>query len=160
MKLDVRVRLVGETDNTVFWEGQLMRISESVDPVRDTMGLMVEVAKPYAGIIPGKKPPLLKGMSTAVDFYSPVKPTLVLPRKAVHQGRVYIADDNDQLRIEPVNIMFMQSNMMIPDADSAARLVGRKIIVSDVIPVISGMPLKVIHAAEYERQLAISASGL
>jgi len=160
MKLDVRVRLVGETDNTVFWDAELLHISESVDPVRDTMGLVVEVAEPYAGIIPGKKPPLLKGMSTAVDFYSPVKPTLVLPRKAVHQGRVYIADENDTLRIEAVKILFMQGNMMIPDADSADRLAGRRIVVSDVIPVISGMPLKVIYAEEYEQQLAKSASGL
>jgi multidrug efflux pump subunit AcrA (membrane-fusion protein) len=160
MQLDVRVRLVGETDRAVFWEGTLLRISESVDPVRDTLGLVVEVAEPYAGIIPGIKPPLLKGMSTAVEFYSPVKPALVLPRKAVHQGRVYIVGENNTLRIEPVKILFMQGNIMVPDADSAARLAGKKLIISDVIPVISGMPLKLIHAAEYEQKLAERALGL
>jgi len=160
MQLEVRVRLVGDTDGSVYWEGQLRRLSESVDPVRDTLGMVVEVANPYAGIIPGKKPPLLKGMSTAVEFYSPLKPTLVLPRKAVHQGRVYIADENNQLIIVPVNILFMQGNMMIPDEQSAARLAGRKIIISDVIPVMQGLPLKVIHAEEYEQELARRALAL
>ena len=136
-----------------------MRISESVDPVRDTLGLVVEVAKPYAGIIPGKKPPLLKGMSTAVEFYSPAAPTLVLPRKSLHQGRVYIVDENNNLHIEPVTIQFMQGNLIIVDADSAIRLAGKRIIISDVIPVIPGMPLKAIHAVEYEQDLALRASG-
>ena len=159
MQLDVRVRLVGETDRSVFWEGELKRISESVDPIRDTLGLVVEVAKPYAGIIPGKKPPLLKGMSTAVEFYSPAAPTVVLPRKSIHQGRVYVADENNELHIEPVTIQFMQGKLIIVDADSAIRLAGQRIIISDVIPVIPGMPLKVIHAVEYEQELALRALG-
>lgn len=159
MQLDVRVRLVGETDRSLFWEGELLRISESVDPIRDTLGLVVEVAKPYAGIIPGKKPPLLKGMSTAVEFYAPAAPTVILPRKSVHQGRVYVADENDKLQIEPVTIQFMQENLIIIDTDSAARLSGKRIIVSDVIPVIQGMPLKAIHAVEYEQELALKALG-
>ncbi len=160
MQLEVRVRLVGDTDGSIYWEGQLLRLSESVDPVRDTLGMVVEVANPYAGIIPGKKPPLLKGMSTAVEFYSQLKPTLILPRKAVHQGRVYIADENNQLVIEPVHIQFMQGNMMIPDEQSASRLAGRNIIISDVIPVMQGLPLKVIHAEDYEQELERRALGL
>ena len=159
MQLDVRVRLVGETDRSVFWKGELKRISESVDPIRDTLGLVVEVAKPYAGIIPGKKPPLLKGMSTAVEFYSPAAPTVVLPRKSIHQGRVYVVDENNELHIEPVTIQFMQGKLVIVDADSAIRLAGQRIIISDVIPVIPGMPLKVIHAVEYEQELALRALG-
>jgi len=160
MNLEVRVRLVGETDSAIYWEGRLLRLSESIDPVRDTLGLVVAIEEPYAGIIPGKNPPLLKGMSTAVDFYSPQKSTLVLPRKAVHQGRVYIAEDDNTLSIEPVTILFMQGNMMLPDESSAARLAGRKIIISDVVPVMQGLPLKVIHAIEYEQQLARRALAL
>ena len=160
MQLEVRVRLVGDTNSSIFWEGELMRISESVDPVRDTLGLVVKVANPYAGIIPGKKPPLLKGMSTAVEFYSPIKPTLVLPRKAVHQGRVYIAGENNELSIEPVNILFMQGNLMVPDVQSAAKLAGRRIIISDVVPVMQGLPLKVIQSTEYEQEMARLALGL
>lgn len=160
MDLEARVRLVGDKDSSIYWEGELLRISESIDPVRDTLGLVVKVSNPYAGIIPGKKPPLLKGMSMAVDFYSPARSTLVLPRKAVHQGRVYIVGDDDRLSIEPVTILFMQGNLMVPDADTAARLSGRRLIVSDVIPVIQGLPLKIIHAPEVEQELARNALGL
>ena len=159
MQLLVRVRLVGETEQGVFWDAQLARISESIDPVRDTMGLVVEVPRPYDGIVPGIKPPLLKGMSTSVEFFSPRKDTLVLPRKAVHQGRVYVAEENNELSIVPLTVHFRQGNLVIPDMESAARLDGRRIIISDVIPVMQGLPLAPTHAESYEQQLAALALG-
>ncbi len=159
MQLQVRVRLVGETSEGTYWDARLVRLSESVDPVRDTLGLVVEVPRPYDGIVPGVKPPLLKGMSTSVEFYSPQRSTLVLPRKAVHQGRVYVADEDDLLSIEPINIQFRQGNLVIPDAESSARLEGRRIIVSDVIPVMQGLPLRALHAESYEQQLGVLAQG-
>lgn len=160
MRLQARVRLVGDADDSVYWDAELVRISDSIDPVRDTLGLVVKVNDPYSGIVPGKKPPLLKGMSAAVEFYSPEKPTLVLPRKAVHQGRVYLVGKDDQLRIEPVKILFVQGNLMVPDAESAARLEGQRIIISDVVPVMQGLPLKTVSAVEYEQELAAYALGI
>lgn len=159
IQLEAKVRLVGDSDRSVFWQGELKRISESVDPIRDTLGLVVEVDDPYSGIIPGKKPPLLKGMSVSVTFLSPARPTLILPRKSLHQGRVYIADDNNQLHIEPVSVLFAQGGLVVLDASSAARLAGQKVIISDVIPVIQGMPLKVIESTDAERDLAQAALG-
>ena len=94
-----------------------------------------------------------------VEFYSPQTPTLVLPRKAVHQGRVYVADENSRLSIEPLTVHFMQGNLVIPDAASASRLEGRRIVVSDVIPVMQGLPLDLTRAESYEQQLAGLALG-
>lgn len=159
LHLQVRVRLVGESNDDVYWNARLVRLSESIDPVRDTLGLVVEVPRPYDGIIPGVKPPLIKGMSTSVEFYSPQQPTLVLPRRAVHQGRVYVADDQDRLLIEPIDIHFIEGTLVIPDAASAERLVGRRVIVSDVIPVMQGMPLELTRASDLEQQLAELAKG-
>lgn len=56
--LEAKVRIVGGDLNTV-WDGVLLRISESVDPIRDTLGLVVAVDNPYKGVIPGVRPPLL-----------------------------------------------------------------------------------------------------
>ena len=78
----------------------------------------------------------------------------------MHQGRVYIAGENNELSIEPVNILFMQGNLMVPDAQSAAKLAGRRIIISDVVPVMQGLPLKVIQSTEYEQEMARLALGL
>lgn len=159
MKLEARVRLVGDASNATVWDGKLIRMSESVDPTRDTLGLVVAVNKPYEGIIPGKRPPLLKGMYTSVEFLSPPKPTLVLPRKAVHQGRVYIATEKNTLAIRHVNILFTQGDLVVISDEKEAGIEGEKIIVSDVIPVMEDLPLKTIPADEYEKQLAFLALG-
>ena len=160
MQLEARVRLVGDASHLTVWDGTLLHLSESVDPTRDTLGLVVAVDKPYEGIIPGKRPPLLKGMYTSVEFFAPAKPTLVLPRKAVHQGRVYVATDENTLAIRPVTILFTQGDMVVlSGSEDAGIKVGEKIIISDVIPVIEGMPLKTITATEYEKRLRLIALG-
>ena len=153
MQLEARVRLVGDASQLTVWDGTLIRLSESVDPTRDTLGLVVAVDKPYEGIIPGKRPPLLKGMYTSVEFFSPAKLTLVLPRKAVHQGRVYVATEKNTLAIRPVTVLFTQGDLVvISDAEDSGLKVGEKIIINDVVPVMEGMPLKVIPAIAYEER--------
>lgn len=159
MQLEARVRLVGDSSDATIWDGELIRISESVDPTRDTLGLVIVVDAPYEGIIPGKRPPLLKGMYTSVELFSPAKPTLVVPRKAVHQGRVYIANDKNMLEVQAVNILFLQGNMVVLDDEKDAHLIGKKIIISDVIPVMEGLPLKPIVADDYQAELALKALG-
>jgi len=159
MNLEARVRLVGDSSDAAIWEGQLIRLSESVDPTRDTLGLVIAVDKPYEGIIPGERPPLLKGMYTSVELFSPAMPSLVVPRKAVHQGRVYVANDDNTLEIQPIHMLFQQGDMVVLDAGLDGDLVGRKIIISDVVPVIEGMPLKTIAAEAYQQQLVKHALG-
>ena len=154
MNLEARVRLVGDSSEATIWDGKLVRLSESVDPTRDTLGLVIVVDKPYEGIIPGKRPPLLKGMYTSVELLSPASLTLVLPRKAVHQGRIYIATEDNTLDIKPVHILFQEGNMLVLDSSKDSHLIGKKLIISDVIPVMLGMPLKAIVSDSYQKQLA------
>jgi hypothetical protein len=125
---------------------------------------VVVVDKPYEGIIPGKRPPLLKGMYTSVEFFAPARPTLVLPRKAVHQGRVYIATEKNKLAIRAVDVLFTQGDLVVlsdrvSDAPDAGIQLGDKLIISDVVPVMEGMPLKTIAAMEYEKQMMLNALG-
>ncbi len=159
MHLEARVRLVGDSSEDAIWDGKLVRMSESVDPTRDTLGLVIAVNKPYEGIIPGKRPPLLKGMYTSVELLTPAQPTLVLPRKAVHQGRVYIAKEDNTLDIKPVHVLFQEGNMLVLDSSKDSQLIGKKIIISDVIPVMQGMPLKLIEATDYQEHLKKQALG-
>jgi len=155
MQLETQVRLVGDLDNSATWTGKLIRLSESVDPTRDTLGLVIAVEKPYQGIIPGVRPPLLKGMYTSVELFAPAKPMLVIPRKAVHQGRVYLASDSNTLVIRPVTVLFSQGAFLViaeHNGNSGIKE-GEQLIISDVIPVMEGMPLKPIIANEYQQQL-------
>jgi hypothetical protein len=157
MRLEVRVSLVGFEGDTARWKGELLRISESIDPTRDTLGVVVAVNNPYEGIIPGKRPPLLKGMYTAVELYAPVQEILILPRKAIHQGRIYIAKDNNQLEIREVKVLHKQGRLVILDGGVEE---GERVIITDVIPVINGLPLNPIEAVEYEKEMARDALGV
>jgi len=154
LRLQANVSLVGYDSDFAHWKGKLLRISESIDPQRDTIGLVVAVSHPYKNIIPGKRPPLLNGMYASVEFYTPARKRIVIPRKAIHQGRVYIANNANQLEIRPVNILFMQGNLVIID-DGLKE--GEQLIINDVIPVMQGLPIKTIHALEYEKSLATIA---
>jgi len=157
VQLEARVSLVGFEGDTARWKGELLRISESIDPTRDTLGVVVAVNNPYVGIIPGKRPPLLKGMYTAVELFAPVKEILVLPRKALHEGRIYIANDNNELEIREVTILHRQGRLVILDGGVEE---GEKVIITDVIPVINGLPLKPVEAVEYEKEMARDALGV
>ena len=155
MQLETQVRLVGDLDNATVWDGKLIRLSESVDPTRDTLGLVIAVEKPYEGIIPGVRPPLLKGMYTSVELFAPAQTMMVIPRKSVHQGRVYIATPEHRLEIRPIKVLFSQGELLViadPNGNMGIKE-GEQLIISDVIPVMEGMPLKPIIANNYQQQL-------
>ncbi len=156
------VKLVGYDSPRAVWQGELLRIGEAIDPDRDTIGLVVAVNKPYELVIPGERPPLLKGMFASVEIFTPVRELFVIPRKAIHQGRIYLANDKNQLEIRPVSILFKQGNLVVIDIHAKGTAAstlkeGEKIIISDVIPLIDGLPLKPVLAETYEQQLAIDA---
>lgn len=159
LDLEARIRLVGDSNKQSVWQGKIIQLSESVDPTRDTLELTVQVDNPYQGIVPGIRPPLLKGMYTAVELYAPQKSTLVLPRKALHQGRVYIATDDNNLLIQAVDILYLQGELAVVNDSEENSLKGKKIIISDVVPVMQGLPLKVIEAAQYAQEMAQLALG-
>ncbi len=155
LNLEANVRLVGDTDD-VMWKGKLLRISESIDPIRDTLGLVVTVEHPYAGVIPGKRPPLLKGMYVSVEFLAPPKRQLVIPRNAIHQGRVYVATAENTLSIRKVKVGFSNGNQAVIERGLKA---GEKIILTDVIPVIEGLPIKPVMPTNEEQPSATESSA-
>ncbi len=156
MNLEARVRLVSNASDQSQWQGELIRLSESVDPSRDTLGLVVVVNNPYEKVIPGIRPPLLKGMYTSVEFFAPSKPTLVIPRKAVHQGRVYVAMSDNTLDIRPIEIAYSQGDLVVIKNGLNE---GEQLIVSDVIPVMQGLPVKQMIVEDYANELIKQAAG-
>ena len=154
--LEAKVRIVGGDLNTV-WDGVLLRISESVDPIRDTLGLVVAVDNPYKGVIPGVRPPLLKGMYASVEFLAQARDMLVIPRKALHEGRVYVVGKENTLSIRPVQINYSQGQLVVIK-DGLEE--GDKIITSDLVPVIEGIKLELIESDEFQKEIAALALGI
>ncbi len=153
--LSARVRLVNDMPSAV-WDARVLRISEAIDATRQTLGVVVGIDNPYEKIIPGRRPPLLKGMYTAVDLFAPTRPALVIPRKAIHQGRVYIANSDDRLVIRPVEIQLLQGDLAVIRGGIE---VGERVIITDLVPVIEGMPLQVSNASQFEAELQQRAVG-
>ena len=114
------------------------------------------VDNPYQKMIPGKRPPLLKGMYTAVDLLAPATSAMVIPRKAIHQGRVYLASAEDRLVIRPVEVQLTQGDMAVIRSGIEA---GERVIVTELVPVIEGMPLQVTMASQLEADLLRRAGG-
>lgn len=153
--LSARVRLVNGMPEAV-WEARVLRISEAIDATRQTLGVVVGVDDPYEKIIPGRRPPLLKGMYTAVDLFAPQREAMVIPRLALHEGRVYLADADDRLEIRPVDVQMTQGELaVIRDGIE----IGERVIVNDLVPIIEGMPLQVGPAPKMEEELRQRALG-
>lgn len=153
--LSARVRLVSDLPDAV-WEARVLRVSEAIDETRQTLGVVVGIDDPYEKIIPGRRPPLLRGMFTAVDLLAPEQSAMVIPRKAVHEGRVYIAGDDDRLEIRPVEIQLAQGDLVLV-RDGIE--IGERIVITDLTPVIESMPLEVRRATEVENYLRRRAIG-
>ena len=154
-QLRARVRLVNDLPDAQ-WEARVLRISESIDATRQTLGVVVGVDDPYQKAIPARRPPLFKGMYTAVDLFAPARDAIVIPRRALHEGRVYIANAEDRLEIRPVELQLTQGDLAVLRGGVVA---GERVVVTDLIPVIEGMPLEISRAGALEQQLRARAAG-
>ncbi|OOZ37532.1 efflux RND transporter periplasmic adaptor subunit [Solemya velesiana gill symbiont] len=136
--LDARVDL-REGALNASWEARFARISDTLDPKTRTVGVIVEVDQPYSGVEPGRRPPLFKGLFVEVTLSGKPRPdSLVVPRSALHDGRVYIANEENRLDIRKVEITLLQPEYAVIGSGLKA---GERIVVTDLNPAIQGMLL-------------------
>ncbi|MEO0972970.1 MAG: HlyD family secretion protein [Pseudomonadota bacterium] len=155
LQLQTRVRLVTGVPSA-SWNARVMRISDAIDATRQTVGIVVGVDDPYNRATPGARPPLVKGLYTAVDVIAPAQPALVVPRKAVHQGRVYTVSSERRLEIRSVEVKHVQNDLVVLEAGVAP---GEQVVITDLVPVIEGMPLQVTEAQDFQAAMRRQASG-
>ncbi len=121
------------------WDADVRRISDTVDPETRSIGVIVAVDRPYEQAIPGVRPPLIKGMFTEVELFAPAVPDVILlPRDAVRNGKVMIADGEDRLAFREVTVAYSYQDVaVIGDGIEA----GERVVISDPTPAIEGMLL-------------------
>ena len=127
------------------WPGRVARVSDRIDPQTRTVGVVVAVDRPYAIAartrddgIPAR-PALAKNMYVEVELRGMPQPgRVVIPRAAVHAGRVYVLNGEDRLELRKVSIAFEQEDVLVVGEGLRA---GERIVVSDLIPAIAGMKL-------------------
>jgi len=123
----------------VEWDARFVRMDSSIDPVTRTLGVVVAVDGPYEKARPGARPPLVRGMFVEVVLTGrPRTDRVVIPRVAIHEGRVYVMDGKDRLAFRTVEIDFVRGD----DACLSSGLApGDRLVLTDLVPAIAGMLL-------------------
>jgi RND family efflux transporter MFP subunit len=153
-KVVVRLRT---GDQSVEWDGRFARVSDTVDPNTRTLGIIAAVDKAYAQAVPGVRPPLTKGMFVEVELSArPTDPRIIVPRSALHAGRLYVANADDRLEIRPVETGLMQGAFVEITVGLEA---GERVVVSDLSPAIAGMLLRNTADDDVVTQLMQDAAG-
>ncbi len=117
------------------WPATLDRISNVIDPKSGTLGVIVRVENAYGS--PGR-PPLTKGMFVEVELTAPATTGVVIPRAALDQGRVLLADAESRLVVHPVTPDLVQGDIVLVKSGLPA---GSRVVVSTPRPVVPGMLL-------------------
>lgn len=139
------------------WEAEFVRFSDSVDPETRTMGVVVAVDRPFDKVIPGLRPPLSKGMFVQVLLQGKSQADrIVLPRSAIKNGVVYTVDEESRLQRQPVEVLFNQGDISVIANGIKP---GQKVVVSDLVPAVTGMLLQTIPDQEISDRLQKSARG-
>ncbi|MGD8594397.1 MAG: efflux RND transporter periplasmic adaptor subunit [Gammaproteobacteria bacterium] len=153
--LSARV-LLQRNEITNTWEGKIVRTSDTMDPRTRTIGVIVEVKNPYKDVQPGVKPPLVKGMFVEVEIRGkPMADKLVIPRSALDNQHVYVADAYNRLERRAVQTKPGGATFVIVESGLQA---GERVVISDISPAISGMLLEPVVDNETLTSL-VNAAG-
>jgi RND family efflux transporter MFP subunit len=138
-----RVSLDLGNDQPAQWDARFVRFTDSVDSETRTMGIVVVVDDPLKKVIPGKRPPLSKGMLVEVSISGHVqKNAIVVPRSALRNGNAYVLDGDNRLQIRAVKKLYDQQQFSVIASGIQA---GDQLVLSDIIPAVSGMLLAPIN---------------
>ena len=144
-------------EQSVEWSGRFARVSDTVDPNTRTLGVIVAVDGAYAQAVPGTRPPLTKGMFVEVELSTrPTEPRVIVPRSALHEGRLYVAGPDDRLEIRAVETGLLQGAFV---EITTGLKKGEWVVVSDLSPAIAGMLLRNTADDQVVMQLLKDAAG-
>ncbi len=154
-RIDAEIRLdLG--DHPVIWEGRVERLGDSIDQKTGTLGLIVQIDDAYTSALPGARPPLTRGMFVEVRLTGPRNAGFVVPRAALRDGQLMIADDEDRLRLISARAVRFQDDVVLLSADDLTP--GMRIVVSDVSPRTPGLLLAPRRDEALEQALAAEAA--
>lgn len=139
------------------WEGRVVRMREQLDPRTRTAALVIAVDRPYEKAIPGKRPPLVKGMYCEAELRGEVrKDHIVIPRAAVHNGHAYLVGSDNRLRRRSVEVAFAQSGFLcLKDGLQE----GETVVVSDPTPAIEGLLVEPVRDEGLQKRLISQATA-
>ncbi len=155
--ITARVRLPLDEHRMIEWEGQFSRTGEAIDPATGTLTFFVTVDNPYAGLIPGQRPPLATNMYVQVELSGRVlENRFVIPRSAVHNSHIYICTPDNRLKIHKIEPEFSMGDLTVLTNGVAE---GEILVLSDLVPAVAGMKLLPKQDRQSQTQVEAAASG-
>lgn len=150
-----KVELVGAEG--VEWPARVTRVASGLDPGTRAARVVVTVDDPYRNALPPDRPPLQRDMYVRVRLSakSP-EALLVVPAVAVHQGEVYLVDENDRLERRPISVAFEQHDLAVIREGLSP---GDRVIVDDLVPALDGMEVTPRRNEVMEERLRTLARG-
>lgn len=150
--------LLREGGLNTTWEARFARLSDTMDPKTRTVGVIVEVDKPYSNVQPGSRPPLIKGFFVEVHLKGSPRPdSLVVPRSALHNNKLYRINEDSRLESINVQVELFQPEFAIVSGDTLEA--GDNIVISDLVPAIEGMLLSPLPDSELASRLQNLVAG-
>ncbi|THB72934.1 MAG: HlyD family efflux transporter periplasmic adaptor subunit [Desulfobacteraceae bacterium] len=155
--ISARVRLHLDSTRTIQWQGRFSRTGEAMDPATGTLDFFVSVDNPYGNLIPGKQPPLVTNMYVEVELSGrPLDDRYIIPKSAFHQGMIYICNRDNRLEIREVTPEFGMGDILVLSQGVEP---GETLVLSDLVPAISGMKLAPMADTDETVRLKIQAAG-
>lgn len=154
--LSAVVRLDGE-NGPVEWSARVARISESIDSKTRSVGLYVAVDNPYDQSLGANRPPLIRNMyGQVVVSGMPREPRVVIPRAALHENVVYVADADHRLERRMVEVDYSTGRLVSVVKGIAP---DEMVVVSDLVPAVEGMLLEPVEDEKTLNALIAEAAG-
>ena len=156
MGLGAVVRLRTAT-HIVEWPARIARVSGVIDPQTQSLGVVVAVDRPAELAQPGKRPPLYRNTFVEVELTSePVADRIVVPLSALHQGRIYVVNEDGRLEVRNVEVSFAQGGYAVLKTGVKP---GERIVTSDLASAVDGMLLDPQDDKKSKRLMVIEATG-
>ncbi|MDD5698873.1 MAG: efflux RND transporter periplasmic adaptor subunit [Victivallaceae bacterium] len=144
-------------NNAFYWDGHFLRMASGIDTTTRMTTMVVGVSNPYRRNASRPRPPLDKGQFCSVEIIGQAQPgQLVVPRYALHAGKLYLADRDSRLEIRPVKTVCCLGQYAVIASGLKA---GETVIISDLVPAIKGMKLSVSMDRNFAAQAAAELAG-
>lgn len=154
--LDAVVRLRTSTHN-VEWKAKVVRVAGQIDRQTQTTGVIVVVDDPYRKAKPGQRPPLIRNTFVEVELRGkPKGKQVIVPISAIHEGKVYLMDEEERLEISKVKVAFTQGRYVVL---AKGMMPEEKLVVSDLIPAVQGMLLDPVMDRKTRKMLMSEVMG-
>lgn len=141
----------------VEWPARIDRVSGVIDPQTQSLGVVVSIFRPTAQAQPGARPPLYRNTFVEVELNAlPMEGQIVVPLSALHDGRVYVVDEDSRLDVRRIQIAFVQGGYAVLESGIKP---GERVVTSDLASAVQGMRIDPQDDAKVIRQMITEATG-